>query len=727
MSVDRVPNQELHLTEKGREVVFSDLSAVLANLTKGVLIFGPEGHLLAANQAALEVHGYERIEDFSLDPNDFSGELEVQDLKGQKLPLEMWPVSRAVRGERFSSQEVQIRRLRDGTRWVGRYGGTPVRDENGQIKQVVLTVRNITDEVEAQRLLKEAEERAQHLARASEELASSLDYEETLQKVADSMVPWFARWCAVTLGEDPPDLKQVAVAHARPEKVEWARRLNEVYPPDSEAGGGTPNVVRTGQVEFYPQVTDEMLEAVAQDEKHLELLREVGFRSVIIVPMRARGRTVGALTFVGTEEDCPYDERDVQFARELAARAALAVDNARLYREALDAKEAAEAASRAKSAFLANMSHEIRTPLTTVTGFLPLLEDGPEEDRKKYLELIQAGAGRLKEMLESIMTLARLEAGKSDLALEQVHVVEEAEEVTRLMETKASRKGLRLRFVKEHHGSPLVALLDPGAVTSILGNLISNAIKFTSEGRITVTVGASDGQAFVRVEDTGPGIDEAFLGHLFDPFEQESTGMGRVHEGSGLGLAIAKQLVEAMSGEIKVESVKGEGTTFTVWFPLVDVSPSAGRSDEKGSAPVSLASLPVQAVGKKWRILVVEDNPEIQMLIASLLGDACSLAVAETAEDAIHRAEQTAYDLVLMDIHLKGKGNGVHVLKRLREKKGYEQVPMVAMTAYALPGDREQFMRSGFDGYVAKPFSPGELMSLVGRLLGEEQSSRTDG
>jgi PAS domain S-box-containing protein len=206
----------------------------------------------------------------------------------------------------------------------------PVKDAEGEVLGVNTFVQEATERNRAE----EAQRRLTFLSESSEILSSSLDYESTLASVARLSVPRLADWCAVDMaaeGEEP--IRRVAAAHQDPQKVAWAHELQSRYPPDPDQPGGVPNVLRTGRSEFYPEITEELLEAAAHDEAHLELLREVGFTSVIIVPMSARGRTLGAIALVSAESGRGYEEADLRLAEELARRAALAVDNARLYKE----------------------------------------------------------------------------------------------------------------------------------------------------------------------------------------------------------------------------------------------------------------------------------------------------------------------------------------------------------------------------------------------------------
>ncbi len=236
-------------------------------------------------------------------------------------------------------------------------------------------------------------------------------------------------------------------------------------------------------------------------------------------------------------------------------------------RELIHAKERAEEANRLQAAFLANMSHEVRTPLTAIVGFAAVLAEEIPPEQHEFVELIRKSGDRLMATLNSVLDLAQLESCSLQLSPMVLDVAREVEETVRLFRKRAEDKGLQLTF-EGGLDRPLHAFVDPAALDRILSNLLSNAIKFTPSGRVTVSVSRKSQQVVIRVEDTGTGIDEAFLPHLFEKFKQASNGDSRAFEGVGLGLTITKQVVELMGGEIAVESTKGQGTIFTVCFRM---------------------------------------------------------------------------------------------------------------------------------------------------------------
>lgn len=392
-------------------------------------------------------------------------------------------------------------------------------------------------------------------------------------------------------------------------------------------------------------------------------------------------------------------------------------------------RDRAEKANQLKTAFLSNMSHEIRTPLTVMVGFGDLLARKLTGEEQKLAQEIVQGGRRLTETLVSVLTLAELEAEGVTLHPQSLKLVDLVNEMASLFRWEAQRKGLTLTVDLHPASKDAYIFADRGGLTSVLQNLIGNAIKFTTVGGINISVERRlhkhpsqpgrryKGHVLVHIEDTGVGIAEEYMDALFDPFTQESTGYTRAFEGSGLGLSIAKQLTEKMGGTISVTSQKGQGSRYTLRFPqLADQGDAAlpkARTEKSPSRPPS-----------PKRLLVVEDNEETCMLIAQLLGEDYEVKTATSAKAALDvvRGQAQDFDAVLMDINLGGGPSGRDVLRRLRELPSYTRTPVAAVTAYALPGDREELLSEGFTAYLRKPFMPEELKALVSDLFSREKS-----
>jgi CheY-like chemotaxis protein len=244
-----------------------------------------------------------------------------------------------------------------------------------------------------------------------------------------------------------------------------------------------------------------------------------------------------------------------------------------------------------------------------------------------------------------------------------------------------------------------------------LQNLIGNAIKFTDSGGVRVRVSAEHPNIRVDVMDTGTGIDAAFLPHLFQEFKQESTGLARSHEGTGLGLTITKRLVDLMDGTIEVESTKGEGSCFTVRLPMSDST--SGVLLESGMIEAD------EALPSRMRVLVVEDNMYTRLLVDRLLRDTYDVTSASNADQAFAIATEGEFDVLLMDINLGEGQNGVEVMQEFRKSDKFAQTPVVALTAYAMPEDRNRFLDAGFNHYLSKPFTKDDLRRTIAEALAE--------
>jgi signal transduction histidine kinase len=408
--------------------------------------------------------------------------------------------------------------------------------------------------VEAQR----AEDRVRLLLEASRVLASSLDYRTTLQNVARLAVPKLADWCIVSVLEDG-ELRRVALVHVDPEKERLIGELEARYP---EARASTPaaHVVRTGEPEFVPVVTEAALAERTVDAGHRRMIQELGARSYMTVPLSARGATLGAITFASGSRS--HDAHDLALAKAIAARSAIAIDNARLHAQVVEA-------NCAKDNFLAVMSHELRTPLSAITGYTALLEEGIPDPatsgQRRHLLGIRANAARLLRVIEEILEFSRLEMDETRFHFEEVDLGRLIDDVRLTAEPLATERGLEFAARVPPH--PARIRTDPDKVRQILLHLLVNAVSFTTEGRIRLTADVNGGLATFQVEDTGVGVPAELHEKIFEPFFQAVDPLTREVGGTGIGLAVARGLARRLGGDVTVESRPGAGATFTLTIP----------------------------------------------------------------------------------------------------------------------------------------------------------------
>ena len=315
------------LAQQEREEARAQLEAILQGVADAVTAQGPDGRLLFANDAAVRTLGFDSTEELLSAPIDtILDRFDILDDDRRPFPLEALPGRRALAGEDAPEAVVRFRVRGTGEESWAAVKSTPIRDHDGNVTMAINVIEDITAH-------KRAELGQRFLARSAEVLASSLNPDELLVEVANLAVPEVADWVVVDLATDSGGFERKALAHADPEVREWALEMSRRYPPPPDAPAGVHQVIRTGQAELYPEIPDEMLREGAQDEEHYRALVEFGMRSVIIVPMTTRGRTIGALTFVSGNSGRRFDEQDVELAQELARRCATAIDNARLYTE----------------------------------------------------------------------------------------------------------------------------------------------------------------------------------------------------------------------------------------------------------------------------------------------------------------------------------------------------------------------------------------------------------
>jgi PAS domain S-box-containing protein len=395
-------------------------------------------------------------------------------------------------------------------------------------------------------------------------------------------------------------------------------------------------------------------------------------------------------------------------------------DQKRAEEKLVEAKEEAEEMARLKSTFLTNMSHEIRTPLASILGFAEVLVEETEGKQREFAELIEQGGERLADTLDSVLDLARLEAGGFEPDLETVSAQDVMQDAADLYAPMAEEAGLA--FEMENPEEELRFRADRAGVGRMVANLLSNAIKFTKKGHVRLAAErAGEGRVELRVSDTGVGMEKDFREHLFEAFRQESSGLAREHGGTGLGLSITRHLADVMDAEVRVKSQKGEGSTFVLSFPEQQ-DPSGPES----ARPASDEPLPDSEPGQ-GQLLAVEDNRDTRRLLKRVLRPTWAATTARGPQEALEAAEETAFDAVIVDIHLAAELDGTDVMHRLRRDgpraAHYRQVPFVALTAYAMPDDEAQFLEDGFDAYLPKPFTKEDLLTALQKAKVEKAPS----
>ncbi|HVF42845.1 MAG TPA: PAS domain S-box protein [Pyrinomonadaceae bacterium] len=688
------------------------IEIILQGVAESIIAQDTEGRIVYANDMAARSLGYSSADELlELPSKEIVKRYEIFDEGGGPFPAERMPARVALREGLSASAVMRYRSVGAGEeRWAS-VKATPVFDEEGRVRFAISIFQDITER-------RRAEESQKFLAEAGSRIASSLDYETTLASVARMAVPVLADWCTVDVLEEDGRLKRLAVTHVDPKKIEWAYELQERYPPDMNAAQGVPQVLRTGRSELYPLITDEMLVAGAIDEEHLQIMRGIGFTSAIIAPLVAQGRTVGVITFISAESGRRYGQEELALAENLAHRAGIAVDNARLYRSAQEA-------NRLKDEFLATVSHELRTPLTAILGWASMLRK-TEFDRQtaqNALETIERNARAQSQIIDDLLDVSRIVTGKLRLDVRQVEPVSFIDAAVESVRPAAEAKGVRLSKVLDTGPTALTG--DPSRLQQVVWNLLTNAVKFTPRGgRVEIRLSRVGSSLEIAVSDTGAGVKREFLPYVFDRFRQADSSTTRRHGGLGLGLSIVRHLVELHGGTVRADSAgEGEGSTFTVRLPVAPVVGRDAATEARGAGGASAERVapaddcPAEIVGLK--ILVVDDEEDTRDLLRTALGGyGAQVLVAATAQEALDIAASEKPDVLVSDIGMPDV-DGFELIRRVRELPAESGggVPAIALTAYARAEDRLRVLRSGYQMHVPKPVEMAELLTVIASLV----------
>ena len=570
-------------------------------------------------------------------------------------------------------------------------------------------IRDISGREEARRGSEEAQQRAAFLAEAGVILGRSLDYETTFANMVRLAVPTFADWCAAHVVQDDGSIRCVALVHRDPQitATVWPRVRD--YHFDSDAPEGGPRVIRSGRPAFYPHVPADMLSRMARDAEDLRTRELLGLGSVIAVPLIASGRVLGAIAFVMSQSGRHYEARDLAFAEDLASRAALAVDNALLYRNV-------QAANQLKDEFLATLSHELRTPLNSILGWARMLASGQigDSQREHALHVIERSARSQKAIIEDLLDMSRITAGRFALQRRADDVARTIQAALDTIRPAAEAKHITLDACIAPEARGLMLVADHERLQQIFWNLLANAVKFTPrDGRVTIAAAVDAGDMIVTVSDTGEGIEAAVLPHVFERFRQADSSSRRRHGGLGLGLAIVRQLTELHGGTVEATSAgRGHGATFSVRLPLGESAPAASTGSADGVA-----------VGRGQlgglTILFVEDDRDTRELFSlAMEADGATVQTASSASEALALMATRQPAMVVADIGLAGD-DGYDLIRKIRSLPNgdHGRLVAVAFSAYTTRQHQEMATAAGFDLFVGKPIAPPEFVAAIARVI----------
>jgi PAS domain S-box-containing protein len=591
------------------------------------------------------------------------------------------------RGQRIEQLDT-VRRRKDGSLIDVSLQSAPLYNREGEIIGASTVARDITER-------KRSEQSLAFLAEISRTLAALTDRESALVRATRMMVPFFADWCIIYMVTDDGGIQSAAYAHREPEKEKLVEQLLAQYPIDWNTDMATVRALRTGTTQFVADVPDGHIGRIAQNEEDRALIELLGPRSVISAPLRIRSRTVATITFVATDARRRYTSADVGLAEELAFRVATAIDNAELL-------ESVRAADRQKDEFLAMLAHELRNPLGAISYASTLMQASDADAQPELIEVVSRQVGNLAHLIDDLLDVSRISRGKIQLRNEPIDAATIARRAVAaarpLIEGKSHTFTLNIQSV------PMPLLVDATRVEQIIVNFLTNAAKYTPDGgQISLCAEVQQGEAVIRVKDTGVGIPAEMLPRVFDLFAQADRSIDRSQGGLGIGLTVARRLAELHGGTVTAASDGvGRGAEFTLRLPLC-----GAPAEDNGGV---VAARDPHAV--KLRILVVDDNRDTANMEAMLLKNlGHEVATAFDGLEALEAARTFSPDVVLLDIGLP-ELDGYGVAKRLREE-GMDSLVLVAVSGYGRLDDVQRSRDAGFNHHLVKPVKQQALIELL--------------
>ncbi len=599
-----------------------------------------------------------------------------------------------------------IRQRKDGSQLPISLTVSPIYDDRGVVIGASKIARDITERARLLAAVQEQGVIARQLGEIGVMVSASLDQGTIVQKVTDVAT-------AVTRAEFGAFFYNVV----DPQSGE-VYRLYTVSGAPREAFVFAPTIHGEGVLRLDDATQD------PRYDKHPPLFgmpTGLPVHSYLAVPVKApTGEVVGGL-FFGHSGIGVFTEQHEQLATGVAAWASIALENARLYREAREA-------DRLKDEFLAVLSHELRTPLNAMVGYSRLLRGGilTGEKAERGLETLERNASSLTQIVEEVLDISRIVSGKIRLDVRPVELPLVVHNAIATVQPAAEAKGVRIQAIIDSRVPPVSG--DPDRLQQVIWNLLTNAVKFTpKQGRVQVRVEQVNSQIEIAVSDSGVGIRPEFLPHVFERFRQADTGLTRQTSGLGLGLSIVRHIVEMHGGAVDAASEgEGKGATFRVRLPLVSVHEPAPREPREHARSEKRKRLTGLDNLTGIRVMAIDDEEDALGLLRVVLEAAgAEVITMSSAVDALQCLDKIKPDALVVDLGMP-QMDGLEFVKRLRAStnSGIREIPAAALTAFARSEDRTKALQSGFEMHLAKPVDPGELVASVATLVRRGTSRR---
>jgi len=531
------------------------------------------------------------------------------------------------------------------------------------------------------------EDKLRFMLESAKILSTKVDFRTWLLEKAKLTVPSLADWCAIDVLNEQGQLKRIAVIHQDQKMTDYLFEFEKRFPTTEKNSADLYAAIKTGKAQLVPAVTDETIRQGARSPEHLEAMQRLGLKSLMIIPIIALGKTLGALSLGYAESGRVYTQDDFKFFQEFCNDLGVILDNGRLSDEI-------SKRDKAKDLFLASLSHELRNPLAPIKSSLELLRlRETTTDVREELDNIEHQFDHLAKLLGDLLDVTRFTQAK-------IQIVPHTVELRKLVERslKASDALLRASDITLHvtyPGTPLQVWADDTRLEQAITNLMSNAAKFTpSGGSIWVNLSKENGSAVLKIRDNGAGIDQADLSNIFELYYKGSNGNNA--SGLGIGLLLVHEIVGLHQGSIEAKSGgRGTGSEFTLRLPITGM--------------LSFASEPghVNTEGMSQRVLVVDDNVQAADSLVKLMNKIGARAEAVySGKDALAHPGLCDFDVILLDIGMPHM-DGYEVIRALRTRG--VQVPIIALTGYGLREDRQKALAAGFTTHLTKPVGIKEL------------------